>query len=62
MAGLSRTKEWHMQNNIMVMSKKMYAGYHGNAIWFLNSLYGKVRVFTQAYDGEVPKVIMEYIW
>lgn len=58
MTGLSRTKEWHMQNNIMIMSKKMYAGYCGNMIWFLNSLYDKVRVFTQVYVGEVPKVII----
>lgn len=32
MTGLARTKEWHMQNNIMIMSKKMYADYCGNMI------------------------------
>lgn len=58
MTGLARTKEWHMQNNIMIMSKKMYADYCGNMIWFLNFLYDKVRVFTQVYVGEVPKVII----
>lgn len=43
-----------MPNNITVMGKKMYVGYCENMIWFVISLYNKVRVFTHVYGGAVP--------
>ena len=53
MIGTYWTKDWCIQNNAMVIQKKIYAGYFGNRIRFLNPLYKKVRVFTHTCDGEV---------